>query len=541
MIPPPPISRRAAVAAAVTLLVAPARAERDREVEQDADGPEAEAVALFSLDDVIEVAVRRAPELSRARLDRSAAKGDAGAARASQQWVMSIGATYTKNAIGGQVQVGPFEVVRTDAIHGSIGIARLLPSGGKIGAELGIGHTEREYNVPTWVAEPASGGTGTGAASASPGMDPLDDRFTQIQSTARLTMDQPLVRGFGPDVALAPQARADLELASSTIRAQLAAEDLVRDLVAAYWELALAAYTVETREEAISLAEAQEKLTREELRAGKTAGSALNAVLYEIAVRKEAHLTAQLEAEARSLDLRRKAGLGIGRREILMRPGQALEIGDAEWDVDDVVARSRVANRKLATVALQKKIADVDVEVTRDATLPKVDVQLSGALLGGGETTGESFGALGSVAGFEVMAGLSVSFELSGAARSAHVAALARRKRLDVDRADLERQIDAEVVTAVKTVTAARTRVSLADKAIAVAEENARSERLNFTAGKTTNYSVMQRQTELIEARLRRGRAVADYHVAVAQLQYLSGTLLDQYRVSVRPGVASRG
>ena len=54
-------------------------------------------------------------------------------------------------------------------------------------------------------------------------------------------------------------------------------------------------------------------------------------------------------------------------------------------------------------------------------------------------------------------------------------------------------------------------------------------------AGRSTNFQVMQRQAQLIDARLRRGRAVADYHVAVAQLQFLSGVLLEQYRVNVRP------
>jgi len=57
---------------------------------------------------------------------------------------------------------------------------------------------------------------------------------------------------------------------------------------------------------------------------------------------------------------------------------------------------------------------------------------------------------------------------------------------------------------------------------------------MSFVSGKATNYNVMQRQTEVIEARLRRGRAVADYHIAVAQLQFLSGTLLEQYRINVK-------
>ena len=508
------------------------------EVELEGDGPEAEAVKLFGIDELIDVAVRRSPDLVRARVDRVVAKGNAGAAGANQQWTMSMGAQYKQNAIGEQVQVQPFEVVRTDTLDASIGLGRNLPTGGSFSVEAGVNRTFREYNIDLTLLEQATGTANAGQPAAQNGADPYQDKFTRLQSTARATLKQPLVRGFGPDVALAPQKKADYELAASTVQAQLAAEDMVREIVTGYWELAYATYAVDTRAEGVALAEGQEKLTREELRAGKTAQNAVNAVIYEIAVRQEAYLTAQLEAEKKSLDLRRKVGLGLGRREILMRPKQALEIGEYEWDIEEVLAQSRKANRKLATLALQKKVADVDVKVAKNATLPQVDVSLSGAVLGGGDTTGEAFSALGSSSGYEVMAGLSVSFELSGAAKSAHSAAVARKKRLEVDRLDLERQIDAEVVNAVKAVTAARTRVALSDKAIQVAEENVRAERLNFTAGKTTNFSVMQRQGELIEARLRRGRAVADYHVAVAQLQYLSGTILDQYRVNTRPSKA---
>jgi outer membrane protein TolC len=79
-----------------------------------------------------------------------------------------------------------------------------------------------------------------------------------------------------------------------------------------------------------------------------------------------------------------------------------------------------------------------------------------------------------------------------------------------------------------------RTRVALADKAIAIAEDNVKAERASFLAQRSNNFQVMQRQGQLTDARLRRGRAIADYRVAVAQLQYLSGTLLDTYRIHVR-------
>jgi outer membrane protein TolC len=198
-----------------------------------------------------------------------------------------------------------------------------------------------------------------------------------------------------------------------------------------------------------------------------------------------------------------------------------------------MIERSHAANRKLATVQLEKKIAQLEVEVAESQTKPQVDLEFSGAVMGDGDNAGTSIGAVGD--SYEVSVGLRVSFELSGAARKSRDAAVARRKRLDVDREDIIRQIDTEVVGAVRQVQAARTRVQLADKAIQVAEDNVKAETTSFMAARTTNFNVMQRQTELIEARLRRGEAVADYHKAVAQLQFLSGDILPQYRVNVKP------
>jgi outer membrane protein TolC len=534
----------AAVLGAFGSLLVTHQAAADRDFEDD--GPEAEAAALIKLDDLIEAAVTHSPDLARAKADRNIAKGSAGAARADQQWVMSASANYKRDAIGDHVTSEPFQVVATDEINGVLGLGRKLPSGGSIQLELGIGHTTKELDIPAGYGSndggaAAGGGSGSGsAAAAGLQLPPIEDHFTQISTTARVTLKQPLVRGFGPEVALAQEKRADFAMAESTIKAQLAAEDMVKELVSGYWELAFASFELDTRTEAVELAQAQEKLTREEYRAGQAPQNAVNAVVYEIAVRKEAQLRAALAFEKMSLDLRRKAGLELGRRRIVMRPGEPFEISDAEWDVEDVLERSRKANRKLATIALQKKAADVDVKVSSNAMLPQVDVSLSGALIGTGGTSDQSIAGLTAADGFEVMAGLSVSFELSGAAKSAHDAATSRRRRLDIDREDLERQIDVEVVSSVHQVTAARTRVALSDKAISMAEDNLKAERLSFQAGKSTNFNVMQRQTQLIDARINRGRAVADYHVSVAQLQYLSGTILEQYRVNVRPGAGSR-
>lgn len=513
------------------------RKERVADVEsvEDSDGPEAQAVLPVKLDDLIEVAVRLSPELARAKADRTIAKGGAGAARKEQSWILGAEANYAINAVSREVEVEPFQSVREDQAKAALTLGRKLPTGGFFGVELGFTRTGREIAIPQeYLDAVAIGQTQQGVAQQDQKVP--DEYYTTHQAIAKLTLTQPLARGFGPDVALAAEKRADLQFSEATIKTQLAAEDMIFNVVAGYWELAYLGYAVDVRNEAVVLAEAQEKISREEIRAGSQPATAINAITFEISTRKEALLTAQLELEKKSLELRRRVGLELSRRQIALRPAEAFEIGADEWDVEDVLKRSRKANRRLLALGIQRKLAEVDVKVAKNGMLPQVDVSLSGGVLGTGKTADAAFSGVGAANGYQVMAGLKVEFELSGAARAAHGAAVAKQARVEVDRADVARTLDAEVVTAVKSVTAARARVGLADKAIFVAEENVKVERQSFLAGRTDNFRVMERQTQLIDARLRRGRAVSDYHTAVAQLQQLSGFLLEQYKVDVRPG-----
>ncbi len=509
-----------------------AQDDRDAEIDDDeSDGPEAQSYLPLKLDELIEVAVRLSPDVVRAKIDRVATKDAAEGARRDQAWIAQTSAEMKRSALAENVDAPPFSIVAENTVSGAVGLGRNLPTGGNVQLQAGVQRQNIEYNVISRLRD-----TNTSAAQNPAGTDPNGNPYDFLlrnTTSLRATLKQPLSRGFGPSVALAPERKADLYASEATIKAQLAAEEMVRDLVVGYWDLAQSSYEVDVRAQALELAQKQDQLTHEQMRAGAVPATALNAVTYEIQIRQEALLRAQLELEQRSLELRRKSGLELGRREVLMRPADAFALGDDEFDVDEMLQRSHAANRKLATLQLEKKIADVEVDVAQDQVKPQLDLTFSGALIGDGDSAGTSIGAIGD--SYEVTVGLQMSFELSGAARKARDAARAKKRRLDVDREDLERQIDTQVVTAVHQVTSARTRVALAEKAIAVAEENARAERASFMVARTTNFNVMQRQGELIEARLRRGAAVADYHKAVAQLQFLSGIILDQYRVDVKP------
>ena len=61
-----------------------------------------------------------------------------------------------------------------------------------------------------------------------------------------------------------------------------------------------------------------------------------------------------------------------------------------------------------------------------------------------------------------------------------------------------------------------------------------KAEIANLKAGRSTNFAVLQRQDELVDAELRKARSIADHHIAVARLEFLTGTLLTRYGVAVR-------
>lgn len=513
--------------------------EEKADKDDDQDGPEATSVLPIKLAALIEVAVRLSPELALSKNDRLVARGKADASRKDQEWVVGANGKLERYAFSPDVDVGAFQTAAENKLTASLSINRNLPTGGSIGLEISIIDATRELQLPAGLGKLMGDDIAAKVPADAQNGDFITDEYTLIQSQAKLIFTQPLARKFGRDVALAEQTKGDLAFSAATVKTQLAAEEMLRDLVSEYWELAYASFEVDTRAEALATAKKQEETTRVEIRAKLAPATALSTVLFEIATREEALLAAKNTWEKKSLDVRKRAGLEISRRDLVIRPKDAFEADDDEWDVDEVLKRAHKSNRRVAALILEKRSADVDVKVAKNGMLPVVDFSVSGALVGSGNTTDSALAGAAASNGYQVMGSLTVQFEIGGAAKGAHDAALAKRQRVEIDQADTARKLDTDVVHAVHAVKAARARVVLADKAILLAEENVKGERANLQTGTGTNgathYTLMQRLNDVSSAKLRKGRAIADYHVAVANVQFLGGMLLEQYRVNVRP------
>src|SRR6185312_8324418 len=250
----------------------------DDQSEVDLGGPEAKQMLPVHLANLIEAVVNLSPDLAKARADRKIARDTADYERRNQAWVVSSNVSYAQNGIADHVEAPPYSIVSQDTINGTVGLGRNLPTGGSLSVEFGVQHQHTEYNILDTIANmtgSSAATTGTGAGSNMP----TDEDAYNITSHAQVTYKQPLVRGLG-NVAVANERKADLAATESTIKAQLAAEDTIKDVVTSYWELAYSTYEVDIRLQAVDLAHKQEVVTHDQMRAGTVPPSAINSVEY---------------------------------------------------------------------------------------------------------------------------------------------------------------------------------------------------------------------------------------------------------------------
>lgn len=495
-----------------------------QEAAQLATNPTEARATKASLGDVIGVAVRQSPGLRRARLVRAAAVADAEAAELDQEWKAQTDVGARRQSVDRPIPE-PVQLLEDLTIDGQLGLTKLLPSGGSLALSAALTRRDQTFDVSRFVFDPMNPGAGFGTERS---------RQSAENSAARagITLAQPLLRGLGT-AGIDPVRRARAQRDSSVHAAQLAAEETVRDIVVAYWELAYATAAVGVAERSFELSRKQLEQMAEGRRAGMVAANSVNAVEYQLAVREEALLRAKVEQRIRSMDLRRLVALDVEGEGELVLPTEAFAIDQRAFNLEQLLERSLERNPELSQLVADKKVAEIELGIARDLSKPQLDLSVEAALVGNGDNFGNALGEVGSGNTYEVGARLTLSYELGGARSAAVRGAEKRKSAVTVTAAERAYRIRTEVMTGYDVVLAAQKRVTLSEKAIALAKQMLDAEQANYTAGRSTTYTVLDRQAEVIDAERALVRGIADYHQAVARLELLTGEILDHHGVDL--------
>ncbi len=349
----------------------------------------------------------------------------------------------------------------------------------------------------------------------------------QSDTTLTFQFDQPLLRGAWRLVATEALERARLQAHQSDRDLQQARNDRIQDALDAYWELALARADLAVKERSLELARELREMSERRFRLGAIAEVEVIQAEADVTTRADAVLTAANRVRDAE-DALKVLVFGLDEAEewdFGLRPVDPVpEVAAPEVDWRTAFARARRLRPDLQKLRLAAEEAELAWRSARRGLLPKLDFTAQGSYFGQEPQVGDSLSTLfqrdfpGYTLGlvFELPIGNDTARGAERVAHWNHQLALRALK-------DRERDLAREVRQAVREVAWLAERVAATREAREVAERQLAAEQRRLEEGASTNFQVLQFQTDLAAAESAEVQALMDYAKAVYRLNVVQG------------------
>ncbi len=433
------------------------------------------------------------------------------------------------------------------SVSGSFGVARPLETGGRISLDVNVSRTLTDQPISFFQPE-------LGSAT-----------LAQYQIRPTLTFQHPLLRGMGVKVNRAAIDRAKLARSNAEADELVSAQNLVRDLIGAYWDVLAAERDLENKRQSVELAREQLARTEAQVRAGRLAAVESKAVEQSLAQRETDVLLAENTLLDASLALRILMGQEFAGREALgviptTDPVDSLKTEPVDMQAE--IERALAANpavRQLEIALASKRIDELEAANQRLPQLDftgtfapqgrSVDTQPDASTGEAGSTGswGEAFRNFGTgdvandglFAEYTVTGALDLTWSVQNrAAKGNHQRVLAELRQAELNLKSIRQNTATQVISASNKLRSAAKQLELAQVSIELAEQNLAAEQARFDVGRSTNYDVLFRIDELLIAQTTLLQAGLDYLRAKAELQALTGEILPAYGLDLPSGAA---
>ena len=344
-------------------------------------------------------------------------------------------------------------------------------------------------------------------------------------SSARLTITQALLRGFGLTANLVPirRARIDIDLRQEELAGFT--QRLLLDTERAYWNLLLSSEELKIFEHSLELANRLLFEAEARLQTGGIAPIDLAIIRAEVASREKQLFDAQTALKQRILTL----GYIINAPEFFNFENIVLSdtislLGKAD-DIEDHIKAAQKFRPDFRQAELLAQRGELDLIQTRNGILPRLDFFIT---LQGGEHY-ESFAVFPSDMAQLISTGLRLDFPLtSGQARQRHRRALYSQEQQNLSVLNFSRLIEFEIRSAHLEVLRTSQQVETARIVSALQQQKMEAEAEKLRVGRSTGFALLQAQRDLISANLDEARAKAAYSDALLSLYFRDGTLLQR-------------
>jgi outer membrane protein TolC len=285
----------------------------------------------------------------------------------------------------------------------------------------------------------------------------------------------------------------------------------------AYYGVLLAQMKKEVADEAVNLAEADVKRSRDRVETGTTVSSDLLSAEVQLAEFHQQQIQAAGEIITARAALNTALGLPVDVPQNVSGRLVAKTFGAVS---QEELMRLALEHRPdYSRAALARDSRREQLKGARSELLPRVDVFANA----GGSTNKWVYDGSG-----DYLIGASVTFNLFDAGRKARITqARAAAELAAREQEHLANQVRLEVVRAYQEYVSARERLIVAERVISYATEALRIVQDRYHEGLTTITEVLRAETALVRARLNLLAARYDHYVGYANVLLATGRLTD--------------
>lgn len=343
-----------------------------------------------------------------------------------------------------------------------------------------------------------------------------------------LGLTQPLLRGWGREVQLAPVQAAERDLEAETYQVNRLAADLAAQVKSGYWNLVFARQDIEVKKLSLTLAEKLLEETKAKIAAGKLAPVELFQPQSEVAFREERLIAAE-----------RAIGVADDELKLLLNSDDWYSsytpvdepMTEPVTLIPEVILDNALNNRPdIKAAQTDVKAASLREKVAQDDLRPELD--LIGRLGYGG--TDDSYGRAVDNSfddpNTQWLVGLNLTVPLdNSAAEGAMQQARAFHTQARTSLELLKLQVIREVRTTVRDVKLAIKAIEATRKTSLATRKRLEAEQAKFNAGRSTTLDVLIAQEAYSDALSQENQTYVIYAQALAELDRIQGLISFDY------------
>jgi outer membrane protein TolC len=355
-----------------------------------------------------------------------------------------------------------------------------------------------------------------------------------FRSGLSLTLNQPLLRNFSPNLHVPRVAilRADFTSASAMEETRLRAMLTVKATEDAYWSLVQSYKIYEVNVGASDLAAQQLALTRRQIEAGVLPESDVIGVEGTLAQRQLAVVRAEVQIDRSADALRALLYLPASDWDRPLVPLDAPAFAAIAVPFDRAFDRALSSRPELRESHFDLKRVALDLEVARNARLPRLDLQASLGSVGQDDVYRQTLDQLSGFKNRQWSVGLSFGWAPLGVAARAEIRRLQSSLReTTFGREQIVSSMRVQVREALRAIDAAARQLEGSARFRSLAERSLEVEQRRFLNGLSSNFVIAQRQADLAQARQAELEALIQHEKAASDLQLAMGELLESHHV----------